>query len=88
MLTVGFGHDQNANCAILLRVQDFDTGPRIAKSSNLQLELESPYWKVGAVDKTGPALDCGLSAAELRKGPSSAVDGEVCPNDVGRVICC
>ena len=54
--------------------------------SNLQLELESPCWKAGAVDKTEPASDRGLSAAELRKGPSSAVDGEVCSNDVGRVI--
>jgi hypothetical protein len=27
-----------------------------------------------------------VSATELRKSPSSAVDGEVCPNDVGRVI--
>ena len=38
------------------------------------------------MDKIAPALDCGLSAAELRKGPSSAVDGKVCPNNVGRVI--
>ena len=42
----------------------------------------------GPVDKTASALDWGLSAAELRKGPSSAIDSEVCPNDVGRVICC
>jgi hypothetical protein len=55
-------------------------------ASNLQLELESLYCEADAVDKTAPALVCGLSATELRKGPSSAVDGEVCPNDIGRVI--